>query len=63
MNLKKWKISSADKQLANMLSEECDVDAFLALLAIKRGITEPYELEEFLSEYASTRLKEIIGIE
>ncbi len=51
MNLKKWKISAGDSALAKELAEECDIDSFLALMAIKRGITEPYDLEEFLSEY------------
>ncbi len=51
MALKKWKILEGDKALARELAEECDVDSFLALLAVKRGITEPYDLEEYLSDY------------
>ncbi len=50
MALKKWKLLEGDTSLARELAEECDVDSFLALLAVKRGITEPYDLEEFLSD-------------
>lgn len=50
MSLKKWKILEGDNALARELAEECDVDSFLALLAVKRGITEPFDLEEYLSD-------------
>ncbi len=53
MALKKWKILEGDTALAKELAEECDVDSFLALLAVKRGITEPFDLEDFLSDYYS----------
>ena len=50
MALKKWKILEGDKSLAAELAEECDIDSFLALLLIKRGITEPYDIEEYISD-------------
>lgn len=53
MALKKWKILEGDKSLAAELAEECDIDSFLALLLVKRGITEPYDVEEFLSDIYS----------
>ncbi len=50
MTLKKWKILEGDKSLAALLAEECDIDSFLALLLVKRGITEPYDIEEYISD-------------
>ncbi len=50
MAYKKWRVSSIDKQAANRLSEECDVDPFVALIASARGYSDPTELEEFLSD-------------
>ncbi len=49
MALKKWIIKNYDKELAKELSEECGVDAFLALLAINRGVSDALDLDIFLS--------------
>lgn len=49
MAYKKWIVSKTDKQAAQHLSEECDIDPFVALIASSRGYTEPADLEEFLS--------------
>jgi len=50
MSLKKWLVKKPDRELALELAEECSVDSFLALLALNRGIEEPYELDMFLSD-------------
>ncbi len=49
MALKKWIIGKPDRQAAKLLAEECDVDPFVALIAVSRGITEAAELEQYLS--------------
>ena len=50
MAMKKWVFANTDKALAGTLSEECDVDAFTALIACARGYTDAASLEEFLSD-------------
>ena len=50
MQFKRWTINPIDKALAAELSEECDVDTFVALIASGRGYTDPYELSEFLTD-------------
>lgn len=50
MSYKKWVISEIDKNAATRLAEECDIDPLVALIAQSRGYTDPYELEEFLSD-------------
>ncbi len=49
MSFKKWIFGKADKQAARIISEECDIDPFSALIACSRGITDPSELEFMLS--------------
>lgn len=59
MSLKRWSIAQADKQAARELVEECReyygedqniIDPFCALLLTIRGICDPMEAEEFLSD-------------
>ncbi len=50
MTFKRWKVNPIDKALAAELSEECDIDPFVALIATGRGYTDPYELSEFLTD-------------
>lgn len=50
MAFKRWVISPPEKQLAEMLAEECNTDSFIALIAASRGYTDPAELDEFLSD-------------
>lgn len=52
MNFKKWNIAACDKALAKQLSEECDIDPITAYIASGRGYTDPYELEQLLSDEA-----------
>ena len=50
MGLKKWKIAKGDIQLAKELSAECEIDQFLSLLLVNRGIDEPYFIDEFFDQ-------------
>lgn len=50
MAYKKWIVSDIDKSAAKTLSEECDIDPFLALIAASRGYDDPAQLDELLSD-------------
>lgn len=50
LQFKRWMVNPVDKALAAELSEECDVDTFVALIAAGRGYTDPADLEEFLTD-------------
>lgn len=50
MGFKKWVIGKTDKQLAKQLSEICEIEPILALIAAARGHTDPSELEQFFSD-------------
>lgn len=52
MNYRKWVVPSPNKALATELSEECGIDTFTALLLATRGMTDPMEIEAFLSDDA-----------
>lgn len=47
--MKRWILPKFSKETVNMLAEECNIDPFLALLAVVRGYDDPLELESFLS--------------
>ncbi len=47
--MKRWVVSKYSKEIVNTLAEECDIDPFLALIAVSRGYTDPLELDAFLS--------------
>lgn len=49
MAYKKWEISGIDKQTANYIAEECDIDPFVALILAGRGYTDPADVDDFLS--------------
>lgn len=49
MAFKKWIVGKADTKTAKLLSEECEIDAFAALIACGRGINDSAELELMLS--------------
>lgn len=50
MNIKRWQIAPIDKELARELAEECEIDALVALILVSRGLSDPFEVEEFLSD-------------
>lgn len=45
-----WKIRKADKDLAAQVSEDHEIDPFLALLLVSRGITEDEQIDAFLHD-------------
>ncbi len=49
MGFKKWIVREIDRNLAKSLSEECDVEPIVALIASSRGYTDPTDLEQFIS--------------
>ena len=50
MSRKRWLVAPYDKALASELAEECDIDALVALILVSRGLSDPFEVEEFLSD-------------
>lgn len=48
MKFKKWIFADVDKQYAAEVAEECDLDSLVVLIAMARGYTEPYEIDEFI---------------
>ena len=50
MGLKKWQFEECDFENANILSAECNISSFTAMLAINRGIADGYALDMFLSD-------------
>ena len=50
MAMKKWVVGKCDRALAKELAAECDTDPIVALIAAGRGLTDPMELEQFLSD-------------
>lgn len=48
--MKQWVFSAVDKQKAHEIAKECDIAPFLALLLASKGIHEPFEIDEFLSD-------------
>lgn len=50
MSRKQWCVSPIDKDLASDLAAEFDIDPFVALLLVSRGITDDEEIEDFFSE-------------
>ncbi len=47
--MKKWVIGKPEREKAKVLAEECDIDAFTALIAAGRGFDDAAELELMLS--------------
>ena len=50
MSRKRWLVAQYDKALAAELAEECDIDALVSLILVSRGLCDPFEVEEFLSD-------------
>ncbi len=47
---KKWCFADADKEYAKGLAEECDISPLTALILLSRGYSDPFEIEEFISD-------------
>ncbi len=50
MGLKKWVFRTNDKELAKEIAGECDIDPVVAMLSVARGYTDPWQIEELLSD-------------
>ena len=50
MSRKKWVTSHCDRECAREIAEECDIDALVALILVSRGFTDPFEVDELLSD-------------
>ena len=50
--MKEWIVSALDKEKASRIAERWGLPFFLAMLLEIRGITEPKEIESFLSDEA-----------
>ncbi len=48
MSIRRWIVSPLDKEAAAQLAEDCEINPFLALLLVTRGITDPETASEFL---------------
>ncbi|MCC8072927.1 MAG: single-stranded-DNA-specific exonuclease RecJ [Clostridiales bacterium] len=46
---KKWIVADADKEKASVLSEQLNIDPFIAFLLVARGINDAAEASDFLS--------------
>ena len=52
MSRKQWYILPSDKELAEDITEQYDIEPFLAHLLVSRGITDDMELEDFCFDSA-----------
>lgn len=50
MNYKKWIFPEIDKSLVAEIADDCGFDPLVALIAFARGLTEPYEIEQFIEK-------------
>lgn len=50
MARKKWIVKNADKALAKELAEECEINQLVSLILLSRDMTDPVEIDEFLSD-------------
>lgn len=48
--MKEWLYLENDKETAVSLAKECGIDSFTALLLCSKGICDPFEADEFLSD-------------
>ena len=50
MARKKWIVKNADKALAKELAEECGINQLVSLILLSRGMTDPVDIDEFLTD-------------
>lgn len=50
LGLKKWVFRPNDKALAKEIAEECAIDPVVSMLAVARGHTDPWLIEELVSD-------------
>lgn len=52
MSRKQWYVLPSDKELAEDITEQYDIEPFLAHLLVSRGVTDDFELENFCFDNA-----------
>ncbi len=50
MNYKRWIFPNVDKQMVSEIAEDCGLDPLVVLIACSRGMTDPYEIEQFFEK-------------
>lgn len=50
MNYKRWIFSNVDKQMVAEIADDCNLDPLVVLIACSRGMTDPYEIEQFFEK-------------
>lgn len=50
MAMKRWTVGAPDREIARTMADECGIDAFAALVAYNRGISDASELELLICE-------------
>ena len=50
VNYTKWVFPEIDKQAVSYAAEDCGLDPLVVLIAFARGLTEPYEIEQFIEK-------------
>ncbi len=50
MNYKRWVIPSVDKQMVAEIADDCGLDPLVVFIACARGMTDPYEIEQFFEK-------------
>ncbi len=50
MNYKRWVFQNIDKQMVAEIADDCGFDPLVVLIACSRGMTDPYEIEQFFEK-------------
>ncbi len=50
MNYKRWLLPDVDKQLVTEIADDCGLDPLVVFIACSRGMTDPYEIEQFFEK-------------
>lgn len=50
MNYKRWIFPNVDKQMVAEIADDCNLDPLVVLIACSRGMTDPYEIEQFFEK-------------
>ena len=48
--MREWVFKQTDKALATELAKECEIPDFTAFLLVSKGLCDPFEIDEFLSD-------------
>ena len=50
MNYKQWLFPNVDKQMVSEVADDCGLDPLIVFIAFARGLTDPYEIEQFVAK-------------